>query len=56
MSAVLIALAVSRIVGLALGVGIIAAAILTVLRHRDFSHLAPLGVFVALIALAATSS
>jgi hypothetical protein len=30
----------------------IAAAVLTVLRHRDFSHLVPLGVFVALIALA----
>ena len=57
MSAVLIALAaVSRIVGLALGAVIIAAAVLTVLRHRDFSHLMPLGVFVALIALAVTSS
>ncbi len=56
MSAVLIALPVSRIFGLALGAIIIAAGVLTVLRHRDFSHLAPLGVFVALIALAATSS
>ena len=52
MSAVLIALPASRIVGLALGAAIIAAAVLTVLRHRDFSHLVPLGVFVALIALA----
>ncbi len=51
-SAVLIALPVSRVVGLALGAVIIAAAILTVLRHRDFSHLVPLSVFVALIALA----
>ena len=56
MSAVLIAFPVSRILGLALGAVIIAAAVLTVLRHRDFSHLAPLGVFAALIALAATSS
>ena len=56
MSAVLIALHVSRIVGLALGTVIIAAAVLTVLRHRDFSHLMPLGVFVALIAIAETSS
>ncbi|MGC2783160.1 MAG: DoxX family protein [Roseiarcus sp.] len=56
MSAVLIALPVSRVLGLALGAVIIAAAVLTVLRHRDFSHLAPLGAFVALIALAATSS
>lgn len=55
-SAVLIALPVGRIVGLALGVVIIAAAVLTVLRHRDFSHLVPLSVFVALIALAETSS
>ena|SRR5215471_4577167 len=56
MSAVLIALPVTRIVGLTLGAVIIAAAVLTVLRHRDFSHLVPLGVFVALIALAETSS
>ena len=56
MSAVLIVLPVSRIVGLTLGAAIIAAAVLTVLRHRDFSHLVPLGVFVALIALAGTSS
>ena len=55
-SAVLIALPVSRILGLALGAVIIAAGVLTVLRHRDFSHLAPLGVFVALIAFAATST
>jgi DoxX-like family len=56
MSAVLIALPVSRVVGLALGAVIIAAAVLTVLRHHDFSHLVPLSVFVALIALAETSS
>ncbi|MES5482216.1 DoxX family protein [Bradyrhizobium sp. INPA03-11B] len=55
-SAILIALPVSRIVGIALGAAIIAAAVFTVLRHRDFSHLVPLGVFVVLIALAATSS
>src|SRR5215468_7179622 len=52
MSAALIALPASRIVGLTLGAVIIAAAVLTVLRHRDFSHLVPLSVFVALIALA----
>ena len=55
MSAVLIALPVSRIVGLTLGAVIIVAAVFTVLRHRDFSHLVPLSVFVALIALAETS-
>jgi DoxX-like family len=56
MSAVLIALPGSRIVGLALGAVIIAAAVMTVLRHRDLSHLVPLGVFVALIAFAETLS
>jgi DoxX-like family len=55
-SAVLIALPVSRIVGLALGAVIIAAAVMTVLRHRDLSHLVPLGVFAALIALVETLS
>jgi uncharacterized membrane protein YphA (DoxX/SURF4 family) len=56
LSAVLIALPFSRIVGVTLGAIIIAAAVLTVLRHRDFLHLVPLSVFVALIALAVTSS
>ena len=51
MSAVLVALPVSRVVGLALGAVIIAAAVMTVLRHREFTHLLPLSVFVALIAL-----
>jgi hypothetical protein len=56
MSAVLIALPVSRIVGLTLGTVIIAAAVLTVLRHREFTHLVPLSVFIAAIALAEISS
>ncbi|MGY3691991.1 putative membrane protein YphA (DoxX/SURF4 family) [Bradyrhizobium sp. USDA 3240] len=55
-SAALIAIPVSRVPGLVLGAVIIAAAVFTVLRHREFSHLVPLGVFVVLIALAATSS
>ena len=55
-SAALIALPASRIFGAALGALIIAAAILTVLRHRDYQHLLPLSVFVSLIALAAISS
>ncbi|HEY4338789.1 MAG TPA: DoxX family protein [Steroidobacteraceae bacterium] len=50
--AVLITLPASRIVGLVLGAVIIAAAAITVLRHRDFSHLVPLSVFVGMIALA----
>jgi multisubunit Na+/H+ antiporter MnhB subunit len=56
LSAVLIALPATRVVGLALGTIIIAAAVFTVLRHRDYSHLAPLGAFVAVIALAAFTS
>lgn len=55
-SAVLIAFPVSRIAGLTLAVMIIVAAILTVLRHRDYSHLAPMSIFVVLIALASISS
>ncbi len=51
-SAVLIALPASRGAGLLLGALVIAAAVLTVVRHREFSHLAPLSVFVALLALA----
>jgi hypothetical protein len=56
MSAVLIALPASRSVGVALGAVIIAAAALTVLRHRELSHLVPLSVFVAVIAVAETLS
>lgn len=56
LSAGLIALPATRMIGLALGALIIAAAVLTVLRHRDFSHLVPLGVFVAVIALAGISA
>ena len=48
-SAVLIALPASRVLGLALAAIIMAAAVFTVLRHRDFSHLVPLSVFLALI-------
>jgi uncharacterized membrane protein YphA (DoxX/SURF4 family) len=50
-SAVLIALPFSRGVGLALGALIIAAAVVTVLRYREFGHLVPLGVFGAVIAI-----
>ncbi len=51
--AVLIALRGSRDVGLIVGAAITLAAVATVLRHRDFSHLVPLGVFGALIVVAA---
>ena len=55
-TAALLALPAGRIAGVALGATIIAAAIVTVLRHRDYQHLLPLSVFVSLIALAAISS
>jgi hypothetical protein len=53
--ALLIALPVTRGAGLMLGIVIVAAAVLTVLRHRDLSHLAPLGLFAALLALVAVA-
>ena len=56
MSAGLIAVPASCGVGMALGAIIIAAAIATVLRCREFSHTAPLGVFAVLLVLTATTS
>jgi hypothetical protein len=56
LSAILIALPPGRPGGLGLGAIIIVAASLTVLRHREYRHLVPLGVFLALIALAVFSS
>ena len=54
LTAVLVALPGSRVAGLILGAIVVAAAVLTVLRHRDFVHLVPLVVFAALLALAET--
>lgn len=54
--AALIALPATRGLGLALGAAIVAAALATVLRHRDFAHTAPLGVFAVLLALAAATA
>lgn len=56
LAALLIALPVTRVAGLALGAVILAAGIATVLRHRDFAHLPPLGVFAAVTAVAAVST
>jgi hypothetical protein len=56
LSAILIALPSGRAAGLGLGAIIIVVASLTVLRHREYVHLAPLGMFLALIALVAFSS
>lgn len=49
----LIALPLTRVAGLALAAVIIVAAVGTVLRYRDFSHLPPLALFAVLIGLAA---
>ncbi|BAM92353.1 putative transmembrane protein precursor [Bradyrhizobium oligotrophicum S58] len=52
-TAALIALPAARSVGLTLAAAIIAAAVVTVLRHRDVLHLVPLGAFIVLIGVAA---
>jgi hypothetical protein len=49
--AILIAFTATRGWGLLLGAVVIGAAVLTVLRHREFAHLAPLGFFAALLLL-----
>jgi hypothetical protein len=54
-AAALILLPASRAAGLILGAVIIAAAVLTVLRHREFAHLAPLGVFLSLMVAVGSS-
>ena len=51
--AVLIVIPATRQAGLILGAVVLTAAAVTVLRHRDYAHLAPIGGFVALILLAA---
>ncbi len=55
-TAVLIALPTTREAGLILGAVIIAAAALTLLRHREFTHLAAVAPFIVLLALAAIAS
>lgn len=56
LAALLLAVPVARQAGLILGTAIIGAAVVTVLRHREFSHLAPLGALAALLALAGVTS
>jgi hypothetical protein len=47
--AVLVAFSATRGPGLLLGALVIGAAVLTVLRYREFAHLAPLGFLTALL-------
>ena len=54
--AVLIAFPDTRIAGLYLGAIIMAAATLTILRRREFSHLVPIGVFGTLLAVVALTA
>ena len=55
-SAALIALPAGRGAGLGIGAAVIAAALVTVLRRREFSHTAPLGAFAVLIVLVAATA
>ena len=54
--AILIAVPATRGMGLIFGAVIIAAAALTVLRHREFAHLAPLTLFAVLLVLTEAAS
>ena len=47
--AVMIAVPASRTEGLLLGAAVMVAAAVTVGRHREFSHLPPIGVFAVLL-------
>ncbi len=51
LTAALIATPAARIAGLALGAAICVAAVATVVRHRDYGHLAPGVALSALLAL-----
>ncbi|MBE7220598.1 MAG: DoxX family protein [Caulobacteraceae bacterium] len=50
LTAALLAVPATRVVGLTLGSLILVAATASVLRRREFAHLAPLGLFLALTA------
>ncbi|WP_260599941.1 DoxX family protein [Sphingomonas endolithica] len=55
-AAALIAFPAGRNIGMAVGAVIITVAVVTILRRREFSHTAPLGIFAALLVLAAATS
>lgn len=55
-AAILVVIPATRTAGLVLCAVILAATALTVLRHRDFSHLAPIGCFAALLVMASWMS
>ena len=55
-TAALVAFPATQTTGLFIGAIIMAAAALTVVRHREFSHLAPIGVFVVCLVAASVTS
>src|SRR5262249_15735928 len=55
-AAIRVAMPATRAAGLVLCAVILAAAALTVLRHREFSHLVPIGCFAALLLMASRIS
>ncbi|MDP9838675.1 membrane-bound metal-dependent hydrolase YbcI (DUF457 family) [Neorhizobium huautlense] len=55
-TAALVALPATQMAGLIVGAVIISVAAATVVRHREFSHLIPIGIFVVGLAALATSS
>jgi hypothetical protein len=55
-AAILVAIPETRAAGLVLCALILAAAALTILRHREFSHLAPIGCFAVLLLMASRIS
>ena len=52
-TAALVAAPSTRTAGLVLGTAVIGAATVTVVRHREFGHLAPLGLFAGFLAATA---
>ena len=55
-TAALVAFPATQTAGLFIGAIIMAAAAFTVVRHREFSHLVPIGVFVVGIVAASVTS
>src|SRR6202012_4646120 len=51
-AAILVAIPATHAPGLIVCAVILAAAALTILRHREFSHLAPIGCFASLLLMA----
>lgn len=51
-TAVLIAVPASRTAGMVMAAIILAAATVTVVRHREYSHLIPIGIFLVVLAAA----